>query len=74
MNVVRVGSRRRRGRGGCLVLRGLRIGRVVVDGGGEGVVMGVGVGCRMGFWSVKRRAGGLIQDCVGGRARHFLAL
>ncbi len=75
MNVVRVGSGRRRVRGGCSVLRGWRIGRVVVGGGGgEGVVRGVGVGCRMGFWSVKERAGDLVRCRVGERARHFLAL
>ena len=52
-------------RGGCLVLREWRIKRVVVDGGGEGIVMGVGVGYKMGFWSVKRRAGDLVRHCVG---------
>ena len=73
MSVVRVGSGRRRGRGGYLVLRGWRIGRVV-GGGGEGFAMGVGVGYRMGSWSVKGRAGDLVRDCVEERVRHFSAL
>ena len=76
MDVVRVGSRKRRGKGGCLVLREWRIKRFVVGGGGgEGVVMGVGVGCKMGFWSVKRRAGDLVRHCVVGElVGYFSAL
>ena len=70
-----MGLRRRRGKGGCLVLREWRIKRVVVGGGGgEGVVLGVGAGCRMRFWSVKRRAGDLVRHYVGEREEHFSAL
>ena len=69
-----MGSRRRRERGGCLVLREWRIKRVFVGGDAEGVGTGVGVGCKMRFWSVKRRAADLVRHCVGERVEHFSAL
>ena len=74
MDAVRVGSRRRRVRGGYLVLREWRIKRVVVEWGGERVVVGVGVGYKMGFWSVKRKAGDLVRQGVGEHVGHSSAL
>ena len=61
-------------RGGCLVLREWTIRRVVVDGGGEGGVMGFGVGYKMGFWSVKGRAGDLVRHSAGEDVGHSSAL